>query len=282
MNEIKESLDNTKSVVGVVTDIIRVASNSPAAAEAASNLGKTAVTITAAVNNLLLPLTAINFAFDKARKYFTDQFEVDLKKKLSDVPEENVIEPKPYLAGPALQGLSLTYDEPELRDMYLNLIASSMDDRVSSNVHPAFAEIIQQIAPFEAVLLQSVLATPNPLSIASIWRVDKKGGWLPLMKHLGNVTATDGEMLEVPTLEIMVENWKRLGLVQVDYANQVAGHKAYSWINSRPELQKLRDLHQRDGNMVTPKFGVMMRTALGQSFAVAVGLIEKPIFSKQS
>jgi len=69
-----ESLRTAKAGVSIVTEIIKAAGEHPNVKEAAGNLGQTAVTLTKTINNALLPLAAINFAFDKARNYFAGRF----------------------------------------------------------------------------------------------------------------------------------------------------------------------------------------------------------------
>jgi hypothetical protein len=67
-----------------------------------------ALTIAKAINVVLLPIAAINFGYERARDYFQSRFESDLREKLADVPSDDVVEPKPPLAGPVMQGLAFS------------------------------------------------------------------------------------------------------------------------------------------------------------------------------
>lgn len=275
MGNDQDPLSDAKTAIGVVADIIRVAGDQPDVRKAGANLGKTALTLTSTINNLMAPFVAFNFICEKTKLYFTEHFEADLKAKLANIPEENIVEPKAYVAGPALQSLGFSHEEPELKELYLNLIASAMDDRTSGNAHPAFVEVIRQLAPYEATLLRSVLDSQAVFSVASIWLKRTDGGWVPLLKHVGDIASPDGEPIVVPLIETMVENWKRLGLVEVDYKNRAAGEKAYAWVESRPELLEMRKKHQQNGQVVTTIFGVMTLTSFGQEFSKAVGLLKE-------
>lgn len=62
--------------------------------------------------------------------------------------------PDPHIAVPALQYISYCMDNDELRDMYANLLANSMNKVVKNGVHPGFVEIIKQLSPDEARLLK--------------------------------------------------------------------------------------------------------------------------------
>jgi len=63
------------------------------------------------------------------------------------------VNPPAHTAIPTLAGLQLTAEVHEIREMYLNLLSSSMYKQTASKVHPAFAEIIRQLTPDEARIL---------------------------------------------------------------------------------------------------------------------------------
>ena len=140
-----DSMKPAKEGVSIVAEIIKAAGDDPKVKEAASNLGKTAITLTKTINNALLPIAAVNFAFDKARVYFSEKFQKDLSEKAECIPPEHLVEPKASVAGPTLQGLAFTHEEPNLKEMFLNLLATSMDGRRADLAHPAFVEIIKQL-----------------------------------------------------------------------------------------------------------------------------------------
>lgn len=70
--------------------------------------------------------------------------------KLLEIPEENLQEPPLSIVGPALEASKYYIEEEELREMFANVIASSMDSSKSENVHPSFIEIIKQLSPRDA------------------------------------------------------------------------------------------------------------------------------------
>jgi len=61
-------------------------------------------------------------------------------EKAAGIPPEHVVEPKASIAGPALQALAFSHEEPDLREMYLNLLRASMDARTAKVAHPAFSK----------------------------------------------------------------------------------------------------------------------------------------------
>lgn len=264
----------TSNGLAVVVEIIRTAGENPQIKEAGHNLGNAALTITKTINNALLPLAAVNFAFDKARIYFNEKFSEDLSKKAESIPLENLIEPKASIAGPTLQGLAFTYEEPQLKNMYLSLLATSMDSRIASRAHPAFVEIIKQLSSDEAHLLKTILSTGNSSAIAEV-RLDteEKFGWNLIRSHLCDLTNTsNNEPVEIPKLPSMIDNWVRLGLINVSYSTNFTSPGSYDWVERRPEFIRYKQLHETDTRKLSYSKGIMTRTALGAEFAAAVGL----------
>lgn len=268
------SIKVAKDTVSLVVEVIKAAGDNPQVKEAAGNLGQTAVTLTRTINNVLVPLAAINFAFDKARTYFSGRFQQEIAAKAQAIPPEHIVEPKASIAGPTLQGLAFTHEEPNLKEMYLNLLATSMDGRTASVAHPAFVEIIKQLDSEDARLVREVLQSPNAIPIVQIHRKLKDGtGYNLLVQHLLNLNVpTTGTPVEDPQLPAMIDNWIRLGLVEVAYDKHLTDPTHYSWAYQRPEFLKLSQVLQPDEAKVEYQKGIMQRTELGKRFARAIGL----------
>lgn len=98
-------------------------------------------------NVILYPVKTANLTY----RYKLESFEDELKIKYAQIPEEYGHSPRLMIAGPTLEALKYTLDETELREMYLNLLVSSMDSRKDNIVHPSFVDIIRQFSPLEAL-----------------------------------------------------------------------------------------------------------------------------------
>lgn len=84
-----------------------------------------------------------------------------LEERLKDVPPEQIETPAPHIAIPALQYISYCMDNHELREMYANLLASSMNTVVKNGVYPSYVEIIKQLSPDEAKILRYIAEREN-------------------------------------------------------------------------------------------------------------------------
>lgn len=111
-------------------------------------------TVVGFFNNVVLyPVKKANITF----QYRLEAFEDDLKEKIKDIPEENLQVPPTRVSGPTLEALRYAYDEEELREMFENLLASSMDNRKDIEVHPAFVEAIKQMSSLDAKVLSKIV-----------------------------------------------------------------------------------------------------------------------------
>lgn len=146
-------------------------------------------------------------------EYAIKETEILLAEKLKHVPEEKIVEPEPYVAVPALQQLSYSLDSEALRELYANLLASSMNIDTKGVVHPSFVDIIKQLTPDEAKLLNYIYNQANRgIAIIDVeMRIDGgKNGVLSLLKSFSNVY---DDILDDPDHYLVcIDNLLRLNL----------------------------------------------------------------------
>lgn len=260
-----------KEGTSVLGEVIKIAGNNPDAKQAANNLGKAARIITETINNGLLPLAAINYAFGKAQKYFQENFEKELSDKTISIPPEHITQPKASIAGPILQGLAFTHEEVNLKEMYLNLLATAMDNRISEVAHPAFTEIIKQLNSEEAQMFKE-FSESLPICLIKLTHTEKQS-WNVLAMHLLNDIDLETENPIVnPKVPALVDNLIRLGLIKVDYQIYLSDTGSYEWVDQRPEVVALKTQFEDEIHKIEIERGTLERTAFGIQFAKAIGL----------
>jgi|SRR5699024_3886121 len=266
-----DPIESAKTGVEILGQVIKIAGDDPNVKKAGGELGKTALTITQTVNNALLPLAAVNFAFEKARRYFAERFDHDLQEKAANIPPEDLIEPKASVAGPALQGLAFAHEEEGLKNLFLELLAGAMDKRKADVVHPAFVEVVKQLEAEEAGHLQAILRT-EILPIGTLVRRHKvDGSQITVRRHVLQMT-NGGTPSIVEGLGAMVDNWSRLGLVTVSYTDTITDGRRYEWLAERPELNAQPPEAEDSEFKVEWVRGIIFPTELGKRFARAVGV----------
>jgi hypothetical protein len=158
-NKVRDAADAIKGLVEAVPiyqDVVQ-----PAAKE----VGTALQTIAKTVHIALAPVSAVVWGYDKIRDYLQET----LTEKLKNVPPERIAPPPISVAGPAVEALRFAANEPSLREMYANLLAAAMDSKTTQETHPAFVELIRQLAPDEALLI-------NHMSSATIYKKGRFGG----------------------------------------------------------------------------------------------------------
>lgn len=79
-----------------------------------------------------------------------DVFKKSLGDKLNAKPEECLVEPRMQVVGPAIENVKYCMDEPQISEMFQNLLANAADERYQSKVHPSFPAMIAQMSPLDA------------------------------------------------------------------------------------------------------------------------------------
>jgi len=183
-----------------------------------------------------------------------DQLSARIHGKLKDVPEQRLQHPPATIEAPTALHYMLLGDSEEvadLREMFENLLVSSMDNETVANAHPAFVPIISQMSPDEARILKSI-----DRNTYQYFDLGKSRG---LQTLLGS-----GIGINEGKIDFYISNLARLGIIQL--------HTGASgdYNDASPELIRLIDLRFpiRDVDLY---FGlqpllVMHVTPLGQQF----------------
>ena len=124
--------------------------------------------------------------------------------------------------------------------------------------------------------MRGALSTPATIPIAQL-RITTVGvqGYQIAATHLLNLRGGPLQTtpIENPRLPAMIDNWSRLGLVEVDYNQHLTDEASYEWVEQRPEVIRLRQERETETVKVTHQKGIHTRTQLGLRFASAVGLL---------
>lgn len=134
-----------------------------------------------------------------------------LEEKLQNTHPDLIEPPAAYIAVPAMQYISYCMDDEELRDMYANLLANSMNKVIKNGVHPGFVEIIKQLSPDEAKILR-YMSSHKIIPTITLRYIHSIGGGIDIIKNFSNV----GELAGCEKSEDIAkyfDNLVRLGLI---------------------------------------------------------------------
>ena len=188
-------------------------------------------------NVVLYPVKKANLTF----KYKLEMFEQDLKVKTDRIPLDRLIEPPLMIAGPTLEALKYTYDEKELREMYVNLLASSMNSDTVNKTHPAYVDTIKQMSPLDAVVFKEInkyIQIRCVLPNFSIVNTNK--AIYPVPKY---ITFELEGLGNYEDLSVSLLNIQRLGLIDILDATIVG--MDYEQYNNHPYISGMLSHHNR-------------------------------------
>lgn len=103
-----------------------------------------------AARALLRSLSGAVWGYEKVEEWVTGI----MGPKVAKIPEDQRVEPALMIAGPILDSMKYCGSEPHLREMFANLLATSMDARIAARAHPAFVDMVKQLSPDEAMMLR--------------------------------------------------------------------------------------------------------------------------------
>lgn len=195
-----------------------------------------------------------------------------VEAKASQIPEEKLTEPEPYVAIPAVQQLSYCYDSDELREMYANLLVSSMNIDTKYQVHPSFVDIIKQLTPDEAKLLKHISGKTGhtfkslhyfPLIDLQI-ELGEDNGHVSLIRNYSNL---GDDVCDAPeNICAYIENLDRLKLICILEDIHLIHSEHYEPLETAPFLQIHKSMNFEGGKGFSTKKKAFYVTAYGEAF----------------
>lgn len=260
-NKVKETIDAVKGLVEAVPIYQDLAQ------PAVKQVGKALETVAKTINIVLAPVGALVWGYEQCQGFIANK----VAEKLKSVPPEDIVTPKPNVAGPAIEALRYTGHEESLSNMYANLLAASMTKQTVREAHPAFVEIIKQLTPDEAKLIPLLIMnrTLPLLTIRSsyIVPVDGRSGSRDVFSNY----SLFGEDVDVEHLDMMpsyLSNICRLGLAEIPNGVFYTSPGIYDALESTPFVLEWKKRIGASKNFECKLAKRMLKpTPLGELFA---------------
>jgi hypothetical protein len=235
-------------------------------------VGKNLHTVSKLVTIALTPISALVWSYEKIKEKFIPV----LEKKLSSVPEENIITPEPEIAVPAIEALRYTGHNEDLREMFANLLATAMDTRTASKAHPSFVEIIKQINSDEAKIIK-MLDSSISFSIIKIRLYDLASNIeKSFAEPVSNFSYLPYEVgCSHPDLgPSYIENLERLGFINISYDVFNTSPNAYETLENHHLVSDWRERSSQLGRRFEIFRGAITLTSFGRKFIESCVLLK--------
>ena len=205
----------------------------------------------------------LTFGWERIRDFVME----DLPKRLRSVPNERLTLPRPIVAVPALEAIRLVGGEPELRAMYANLLASSMDSLTADYAHPAFVEIIRQMVPEEARLFEHLARVEWVPAVTLSTQIQVNPPTYNVT-DVGYVTSLSEDVgISVDRIGTYLNNVMRLGLASVHRDHAIDPPSVYDRLLAKETVRRFEEQMKREHK--TPKISrhTIGLTNMGRQFA---------------
>lgn len=160
-----------------------------------------------------------------------------MRQKIEERKQQQILEPPPNVAGPLLLAYPFVEHEPDLRDMFEELLLSAMTP--NQLVHPSFVDAVKQLTPLEARVLRGLAGkSVEPLLFISLRRkgtisITRQGKFWELPADTDPVSMNDTDRI--------LDNLCRLRLIETNELDSLADKDRYKpllaqW-NANPLVQ---------------------------------------------
>ena len=139
-----------------------------AAKPGVKQVGKALETVLGLGNTILWPVTWAN---ERSRIYLEKNLE-NYRRKLEAIPFERISEVSPEIGVPVAEKLAYVRDE-KLSELYTALLAKASCKDTLEFAHPSFVNVINNLSPDEALLLEYFIKHADLIFITAKW-VDPK------------------------------------------------------------------------------------------------------------
>ena len=166
-----------------------------------------------------------------------------LELKLQNVAPEQIVTPEAYIGVPALQYISYCMDSEELRDMYANLLAKSMNEVTRNGVHPSFVEIIKQLCPDEAKILRIVSGI---IPVITLRKENAKYEGIDVLRNFSDIS--EKAKCEHPdNIPQYLDNLERLGIINNALTlSSLVDKSIYDPLKNHPSIKELEAFYSTE------------------------------------
>ncbi|OWR32693.1 hypothetical protein CDO73_03580 [Saccharibacillus sp. O23] len=170
-------------------------------------------------------------------------FQKRIEERLSQIPEEQRVEPPLNIVGPTLEAAKFHIEDEEIRNMFAELIASSMNVKSQDKVHPSFVEVIKQLSSFDVKVLNILLKNKHwPIAEIVIFEGAEE------LTSAGSYQVIIDNMMPFPEMDFSnsdhysaaIQNLCRLSIISIDSEKYYIDLKRYNQLYEHVVLEQAK------------------------------------------
>ena len=212
-----------------------------------------------------------SFGYNMDIKYRPKKQEVEnlflknIVTEVTNIPKDQIQEPKMSVLGPALEAYKYYIDDEELRMLFAKLIAASMDNSKNDTLQPPFVEIVKQMTPIDAKNLTSlynIKDKQNPIVSIILENKDTRD-YKEVFNHfyIENISNIPHKRIASSLI-----NLERLGLIEINYGVFLSDENTYLPYENHPIINQFKNEYNDDLHSIELKKGLIKITNFGMDF----------------
>lgn len=229
-------------------------------------VGKALETVLGLGNTILWPAAWAN---ERSRIYLEKNLEA-YRKKLEAIPHEKISEIPPEIGVPIAEKIAYIRDQ-RLAELYVALLAKSSCIDTLEQAHPSFVNVINNISPDEALLLEYFVTQSDLIFITAKWVDAKDQSYIfagQLLLHPDRLIG----LVFPKNIRAYLSNLSGLGLISIHENRSITGtgSQADYSILEKHWRSALPDKHQKFSDRALEiEQGVICTTEFGRQFIQA-------------
>lgn len=232
---------------------------------AAKQIGKGLETVARAINVALASISALVWGYDQIENFV----ESTVAEKLKNIPQERIQSPSPLLAAPLLVSLRYAGHEETLRELYANLLATSIDSETAKNAHPGFVAILQSMSPDEAKIMR-LFASEGAAPLIDVKVSFKSGGGFKILVRNFSFAGKNAGCSYPELTPSYLDNLIRLGLLEIPPGRYIMNDEIYKKLQESNWSEEIKQQFEADKDVTLgyDKKKIEL-TDLGKQFCLA-------------
>lgn len=158
-----------------------------------------------------IPALALGLATEKVKANFAKRLE-EYKNKLDKIPEEDRCLVEPEIGEPIIRNLMNTTND-QIADLFTTLLANASNIKTLDKAHPKFAQIVQNMTPDEALIIQYLKEHDEVCYIDFRGEFEKGKGFLTIMSY-ATLIPNEVKLSYPDNINAYISNLVSLGILQ--------------------------------------------------------------------
>lgn len=196
-------------------------------------------------------------------KTLLHKFSTEVNQKINGIPQNNRDISKLGLVIKAMEEARYQLTEDDIRHMYVNLIASTVDNRKNNVVNPRLATVVAQFGINEAHLMQKLTQSESKLLLTSqLWAIDSNSDYWITPRFL----SIDDELTS--RFASSIDTLKSLGVIN-DFPDRALTETKYKdkYSDMEKYIKGLNQLFRRQEKITRFKNGYIELSNFGSDLA---------------